>query len=76
MHWEYISTDFITKLPLVNGHDAILLVVDRYTKMSQFIHCPGSMSSEMLIHLLFMEIFRIHGFSNILFDRAPAHQIF
>jgi len=35
--WIYISVDFITKLPLAQGYDVILVVVDRFTKMAHFI---------------------------------------
>jgi len=35
--WSYISADFITKLPLTQGYDLILVVVDRLTKMAHFI---------------------------------------
>jgi len=34
--WTHISVDFITKLPLAQGYDSILVVVDRFTKM---VHC-------------------------------------
>ena len=33
----YILADFITKLPLAQGHNSILVVVDRLTKMVYFI---------------------------------------
>ena len=35
--WMYISADFIMKLPLAQGYDSILVVVDRLTKMVYFI---------------------------------------
>ena len=35
--WTNISIDFITKLPLVQEYDSILVVVDRFTKMAHFI---------------------------------------
>jgi len=35
--WAYISADFITKLPLAQGYDSILVVVDQLTKMVHFI---------------------------------------
>jgi len=35
--WSHISADFITKLPLAQGYDLILVVVDRLTKMAHFI---------------------------------------
>jgi len=33
----HILADFITKLPIVQGYDSILVVVDRLTKMVYFI---------------------------------------
>ena len=35
--WTYILVDFITKLPLAQGYDSILVVVDQLTKMVHFI---------------------------------------
>jgi len=35
--WMHISVDFITKLPLAQGYNSILVVVDRLTKMVHFI---------------------------------------
>jgi len=35
--WIYILVDFITKLPLAQGYDSILVVVDRLTKIVHFI---------------------------------------
>ena len=35
--WSYISADFITKLPLAQGYDAILVVCDCFSKMVHFI---------------------------------------
>jgi len=35
--WIYILADFITKLPLAQEYDSILVVVDRLTKMVYFI---------------------------------------
>jgi len=35
--WMYILADFITKLPLAQGYNLILVVVDRLTKMVHFI---------------------------------------
>jgi len=31
--WSHILADFITKLPLAQGYDAILVVCDRFSKM-------------------------------------------
>jgi len=35
--WSYISADFITKLPLAQGYDVILVVCNCFSKMAHFI---------------------------------------
>jgi len=49
--WTHISADFITKLPLAQGYDLILVVVDRLTKMVYFIPTTEKMSAEGLARL-------------------------
>jgi len=49
--WTYISVDFITKLPLAQGYDSILVVVDRLTKMVYFIPITEKTSVEGLAQL-------------------------
>ena len=35
--WTYLTVDFITKLPVVTGKDAILVVCDQLSKMTHFV---------------------------------------
>ena len=49
--WTYILADFITKLPLAQGYDSILVVVDQLTKMVHFIPTTKKMSAEGLARL-------------------------
>jgi len=35
--WSHILADFITKLPLAQGYDMILVVCDWFSKMAHFI---------------------------------------
>ena len=35
--WTHLTVDFITKLPLVAGKDAILVVYNRLSKMTHFV---------------------------------------
>jgi len=35
--WIHISADFITKLPLAQGYDSILVVYNRITKIAYFV---------------------------------------
>ena len=49
--WTHILADFIAKLPLVQGYDSILVVVDRLTKMVHFILTTEKTSAEGLARL-------------------------
>jgi len=49
--WIHISADFITKLPLAQGYDSILVVVDRLTKIVHFIPTMEKTSAEGLARL-------------------------
>jgi len=49
--WSHISADFITKLPLAQGYDAILVVYDRFSKMAHFIATTEKTSAEGLAKL-------------------------
>jgi len=49
--WTHILADFITKLPLAQGYDLILVVVDRLTKIVHFIPITERTSAEGLAQL-------------------------
>jgi len=44
--------DFITKLPLVQDYDAILVVCDQFSKMAHFIATTEKTSAEGLARLV------------------------
>jgi len=70
--WSHISADFITKLSLVQGYDAILVVVDRFTKMGHFIPITERTSAEGLAHLFRDNVWKLHGLpDSIISDRGP-----
>jgi len=67
----HISVDFITKLPLAQGYDSILLVVDRLTKMVHFIPTAEKTSAEGLARLFRDNVWKLHGLSeSIILDRG------
>jgi len=69
--WTHISADFITKLPLAQGYDSILVVVDRLTKMVHFIPTTEKMSAEGLAGLFRDNVWKLHGLpENIISDRG------
>jgi len=49
--WSYILADFITKLPLAQGYDAILVVYNCFSKMAHFIATMEKTSAEGLAKL-------------------------
>lgn len=64
--------DFITDLPLVNGKDSILVVVDRFTKMAHFTPYSKSITTEEAAQLVLDWIIHLHGLPNeIMSDKSP-----
>jgi len=59
--WSHISADFITKLPLAQGYDTILVVCDRFSKIAHFIATTEKMSAEGLAKLFQDQVWRLHG---------------
>jgi len=70
--WTHISADFITKLPLVQEYDSILVVVDWLTKMVHFIPTTEKTSAEGLARLFRDNVWKLHGLpESIISDRGP-----
>jgi len=70
--WTYISADFITKLPIVQGYNSILVVVDRLTKMVHFISTTEKTSVEGLARLFRDNVWKLHRLpKSIISDRGP-----
>ena len=73
--WQDISFDFITGLPpAMHGRiacDAILVVVDRFSKMVRYLPCAKDFDAPALASLLFKEVFSKFGFPrSIVSDRG------
>jgi len=49
--WSHLTVDFITKLPVVAGRDAVLVVCDRLSKMIHFVATTEETSAEGLARL-------------------------
>ena len=64
--------DYITKLPLVAGKDAILVVCDRLSKMTHFVATTEGTSVEELARLFRDNIWKLHGLlESIVSDGGP-----
>ena len=70
--WTHILADFITKLPLAQGYDSILVVVNRLTKIVHFIPTMEKTSVEGLAWLFKDNMWKLHGLpESIISDRGP-----
>ena len=71
--WASISMDHITHLPPSSGFDAILVFVDRFSKMAHFIPCHTTDKASDLAQQFFSQVVSRHGFPNdIVSDRGAT----
>jgi len=69
--WTHISADFITKLPIAQEYDSILVVVDRLMKIVHFIPTTEKMSAEGLARLFRDNVWKLHRLpESIVSDRG------
>ena len=73
--WDVFSMDFITGLPesVAYGgrYDAILVVVDKLSKMCHYIPCRSDMTAGELAEVITREVIQLHGVpSAIISDRG------
>ena len=70
--WQYISVDFIMKLPVSKSHDSILVIYNRFLKILHFVAIIEKMIVEELAKLFRDNIQKLHGLSkSVILDRRP-----
>ncbi|GJP78463.1 hypothetical protein CLOP_g8756, partial [Closterium sp. NIES-67] len=71
--WQVVSLDFITGLPpTTSGHDAILVVIDKFSKMVHFIPTHTTARTEETAQLFVRHIISQHGIpTTLISDRDP-----
>ncbi|SJL15541.1 uncharacterized protein ARMOST_19042 [Armillaria ostoyae] len=63
--WTHISVDMITRLPESNGHDALLVVVDRFSKGIILVPCNVELSTEGWARILRDHVYARHGMPKV-----------
>lgn len=71
--WLSVSMDFMTDLPRTRrGRDAMMVVVDRFSKMAHFTACHKDDTASDVAELYIRDVFRLHGLpQEIVSDRDP-----
>lgn len=71
--WSTIGVDFIVKLPLSEGFDSIMVVVDHLTKTAHFIPARETWSAQDLAKEFLSSVFKLHGLPDrIVSDRGST----
>jgi len=74
--WTHLMVDFIMKLPLVAGKDAILVVCNRLSKMIYFVATTEGTSAEGLARLFRNNVWKLHGLpESVVLDRGPQFAV-
>jgi len=70
--WIHILADFITKLPLAQIYNSILVVVNRLTKMVYFVPTTEKTLAKGLARLFRNNVWKLHGLpESIISNRRP-----
>ncbi|CAI7843726.1 unnamed protein product [Closterium sp. NIES-54] len=71
--WQVVTLDFITGLPPTKaGYDAILVVIDKFSKMGHFIPTHTTARTEETAQLFFRYVISQHGIlTTLISDRDP-----
>jgi hypothetical protein len=70
--WRIISVDMVGPLPESKGFDAVLVIVDRFTKKTYFLPTNTTLTSKGVATLFRDNVFREHGLpEKVISDRGP-----
>ena len=74
--WSYLIVDFITKLLVVAGKDAILVVCNQLSKMTYFVAITKRTLVEGLARLFQNNVWKLHGLpKSVVSDRGPQFAV-
>ena len=72
MPWVDITADFTTDLPLSNGYDSILVIVDQFSKEVEFIPTTKTVTALETTKLYLFNVWKNHGLPcSIISNQGP-----
>ena len=70
--WAHVTTDLVTDLPESNGFTAIIVFVDKLTKMVHLAGCKKEVTAMEYAQIFVDNVFRLHGLPEVIIsDRDP-----
>lgn len=71
--WDVISMDFISGLPLSDGFDCIMVIVDNFTKYGHFIPVKHPYNAQKIADLFLDNVYKLHSKPRVIIsDRDPV----
>jgi hypothetical protein len=71
--WQHISYNMIVGLPMDGGKDAILVIVDSFSKYSIMVPCLSKVTAKDIADLFLEHVWKRHGFpEKTISDRGPV----
>jgi transposase InsO family protein len=70
--WESVSLDFLSDLPHAHSYSGVLVIVDRFSKMVEFVPIAGTPSAKSTADAVHCAIVCRYGFpTSVVSDRGP-----
>ena len=71
--WAHVTTDLLTDLPESNGFTAIVVFVDKLTKMVHLARCKRKVTTMEYAQIFVDNVFRLYGLLKVIIsDRGPC----
>ena len=64
--WAHVTTDLVTDLPESNGFTAIVVFVDKLTKMVHLAGCKKEVTAMEYAQIFIDNVFRLHGLPEVI----------
>jgi len=70
--WEVISIDLVGLLPELSGHNGILVIVDRFSKMARYILISMNITAQGVAKISWDRVFKDVGLpQKVISDQGP-----